>query len=116
MPVPSQRKSTALSWSQTNYSYTNNEAAQVLDNVEGSAAQNGPDDCEAKADRRRPGRPHDIDSSLVVIFRNTTNIVEPVSAEEPTDDLAAARGIALTLLLSIPIWAGIIGGVLRWTG
>lgn len=65
-------------------------------------------------DHRRPGRPDQVSPNLVPLLR-TSPVIEAVPAFEgadgPVDDaLTPARGIAVGLVLSVPLWA-VIGGV-----
>lgn len=87
------------------------EPFQVIkpDSVRAPAASTAP------KDRRRPGRPDQVSPSLVPLLR-TPSVIEAAPASEmadgpPLDDaLAPARGIAIGLVLSVPLWAA-IGGV-----
>lgn len=68
----------------------------------------------APKDRRRPGRPEEVSSHLVPLLR-TSSVVEAAAAFDmadgmPGDALAPAKGIAVGLALSVPLWA-VIGGV-----
>ena len=68
----------------------------------------------APTGRRRPGRPDQVSPNLVPLLR-TSPMIEAVPAFEgadgPADDaLTPARGIAVGLVLSVPLWA-MIGGV-----
>lgn len=66
---------------------------------------------ETAVDRRRPER-RDVNTHLIPLLRAPMpgNVpIEPDATAFAEDDLAAARGIGLALLLSVPIWAGLIG-------
>ena len=68
----------------------------------------------AAKDRRRPGRPDQASPHLIPLLR--TADIEAAAAsgigdELPFEDaLAPAKGIAVGLLLSVPVWA-VIGGI-----
>ena len=65
-------------------------------------------------DRRRPGRPDQASPQLIPLLR--TAEIEAAAAAGLGDDLpfedalAPAKGIAVGLLLSVPVWA-VIGGI-----
>lgn len=64
--------------------------------------------------RRHPGLPDQVSPNPVPLLR-TSPMIEAVpafeGADEPADDaLTPARGIAVGLVLSVPLWA-VIGGV-----
>ena len=68
----------------------------------------------ASKDRRRPGRPDQASPQLIPLLR-TAEIEAAAAAglgeELPFEDaLAPAKGIAVGLLLSVPVWA-VIGGI-----
>ena len=67
-------------------------------------------------DRRRPGRSDQASPHLIALLRNpeAANIPAPSPGEVDapplgSDDLASARGIVVGLVLSVPLWAGIVG-------
>ena len=67
-------------------------------------------------DRRRPGRNDQVSSHLIPLLRNpeAASIPAPSPGEVGTlplggDDLAPARGIIVGLMVSVPLWAGIVG-------
>ena len=68
----------------------------------------------ASKDRRRPGRPDHASPHLIPLLR--TAEIEAAAAPGATDELpfedalAPAKGIALGLGLSVPLWA-VIGGI-----
>ena len=68
-------------------------------------------------DRRRPGRPDQASPHLIPLLR-TAEIeaaAASIAAEElpfEEDALAPAKGIAIGLLLSVPVWAVI--GMIVW--
>ena len=70
----------------------------------------------ASKDRRRPGRPDQASPHLIPLLR--TAEIEAAAAsgmgdELPFDDaLAPAKGIAVGLLLGVPVWAVI--GLVAW--
>lgn len=69
----------------------------------------------APKDRRRPGRPDQVSANLVPLLR-ASPMIEAAAAFERADGpgiedaLTPARGIAVGLVLSVPLWA-VIGGV-----
>ena len=70
----------------------------------------------ATKDRRRPGRNDQASPHLIALLRNpeTANISTPLpgTVDAPPlggDDLAPARGIIVGLVLSVPLWASIVG-------
>ncbi len=68
----------------------------------------------ASKDRRRPGRPDHASPHLIPLLR--TAEIEAAAASGATDELpfedalAPAKGIAIGLGLSVPLWA-VIGGI-----
>ena len=68
----------------------------------------------ASKDRRRPGRPDQASPHLIPLLRTTeieAAAASGVGEELPFEDaLAPAKGIAVGLLLSVPVWA-VIGGI-----
>ena len=68
----------------------------------------------ASKDRRRPGRPDHASPLLIPLLR--TAEIEAAAASGTTDELpfedalAPAKGIAVGLALSVPLWA-VIGGI-----
>ena len=70
-----------------------------------------------RVDRRRPGRTDDLSPELVRLFRAPEFLAadrdDRDSAERPSDDLDAARGIAMSLLLTAPFWLA-VGLLLIW--
>jgi hypothetical protein len=53
------------------------------------------------ADRRRPGRSEFILPTLIALLRRPTDAVE---ADLDDDDIRAAQGLAIAVLLSLPFW------------
>jgi hypothetical protein len=66
---------------------------------------------QATDDRRRPGRNEYPSPALISLLRHPTIVID---TEADDNGLSPSRGIALGVLLSIPLWAIIITGVL-WT-
>ena len=67
----------------------------------------------ASKDRRRPGRPDQASPHLIPLLRTAEiEAAAPGIGDEPPfeDALAPAKGIAVGLLLSVPVWA-VIGGI-----
>jgi hypothetical protein len=69
------------------------------------------------ADRRRPGRVHYAQSTLIELLRHkpggaTDTEVDPTY--ETSDLLAPARGILVGILLSVPIWCLLAAGLWLW--
>ena len=71
------------------------------------------DDTDTLTDRRRPGRPESISPALLPLLRNNGQAHADLIAEAlsfPTgeypgpDDLSAAKGILVAVLLSMPLW------------
>jgi len=52
-------------------------------------------------DRRRPGRTEYILPTLISLFRRPTDAVD---ADLDDDDIRAAQGLAIAVLLSLPFW------------
>jgi hypothetical protein len=80
------------------------------------------------ADRRRPGRPAGVDPQLVPLLRFKPSAEQidaalafpsppgnagPGAATDDGDGLAAARGIALAVLISAALWAA-LGALALW--
>ncbi len=80
------------------------------------------------ADRRRPGRPADVDPHLVPLLRfkpsaeqidsalafpSPPEAAAPGAVTDDADGLAAARGIALAVLISAVFWA-MLGALAVW--
>ena len=67
--------------------------------------------------RRCPGRPDQVSPHLILLLR--TSAIEASATSIPADELpfedalAPTKGIAVGLLLSVPVWA-VIGGII-WT-
>jgi hypothetical protein len=55
----------------------------------------------ALGDRRRPGRSEFIVPTLISLFRRPTDAVD---GDLDDDDIRAAQGIAIAVLLSLPFW------------
>ncbi len=70
----------------------------------------------ASRDRRRPGRPDEASPHLIPLLRTSEIDAAAASGTEdelPFEDaLAPAKGIAVGLLLSVPVWAVI--GMIVW--
>ena len=72
---------------------------------------------DASKDRRRPGRPDQASPHLIPLLRTAeieaaaaSGMAEELPFEE--DALAPAKGIAVGLMLSVPVWAVI--GMIVW--
>lgn len=80
------------------------------------------------ADRRRPGRPAEVDPRLVPLLRfkpsaeqidaaqdfpSPPEAAAPGAVTDDADGLAAARGIALAVLISAVFWA-MLGALAVW--
>lgn len=78
------------------------------------ATKPGPVAPPAAKDRRRPGRSDQVSPHLVPLLRTFEAEAAPVPATAdglPFEDaLAPAKGIAVGLALSVPLWAA-IGGI-----
>jgi hypothetical protein len=61
----------------------------------------------ARADRRRPGRIEHISPALIPLVRGIAAPPEPL-IEQAEPDLAAATGILVAVLISLPIWTLVI--------
>jgi hypothetical protein len=73
-------------------------------------------DTETELSRRRPGRRDDVHPSLIPLLRGQVPLdpldpLVPEDLEAVVDSLAPARGIMLAIVLSIPIWGLMIGGI-----
>lgn len=72
---------------------------------------------ETATDRRRPGRMEDASPSLVPLLRNPIAIEIPPDERPGTDyvrdELGAAKGIAVGLLLVVPFWC-LVALVVWW--
>jgi hypothetical protein len=66
---------------------------------------------QGTADRRRPGRIENISPHLIPLLRQPTVVVEPAPVLT-VDDLRLPKGIAIGVLLAIPLWGLIIGGIM----
>ena len=73
------------------------------------AAETAPDG-SLLTDRRRPGRVENVNPSLVPLLRGQATSGEPDSKTQfgDPDQLGATRGIALGVVLSLPLWTGIL--------
>lgn len=66
-------------------------------------------------DRRRPGRNDQVSSHLIPLLRSSAMVdtslpsLDEVDAPLLTDDLMPARGITIGMMLSLLLWAVIIG-------
>jgi hypothetical protein len=58
-------------------------------------------------DRRRPGRVEHISPTLIPLLREPAQFVD-TELDTEADTLVAARGIAVAVLLSVPLW-GLVG-------
>ncbi|MDE2200797.1 MAG: hypothetical protein KGJ41_17440 [Rhodospirillales bacterium] len=62
-----------------------------------------------QADRRRPGRQHDVSPQLIPLVRDPTRSTAdapmPIAEDGESHDLDTAIGILVGTLLSIPLWA-----------
>lgn len=63
------------------------------------------------ADRRRPGRPETVNPALIPLLRRDS-LLSSLMAQRETDDLAAARGIGLGVLIGVACWIAV--GLLTW--
>lgn len=93
----------------------------------GGATADGSTSADTAPDRRRPGRPAHVSPELIPLLRNaaTTEIpddavhasgaadVDQESFERDADNLGAARGLAMGLVLGVSLW-GIIGLAVWW--
>lgn len=60
------------------------------------------------ADRRRPGRTEDVNPALLPLLRRESLLPAPgVDVEQDDDDLAPARGVAVSVLIGALLWIGI---------
>ena len=83
------------------------------------AAEQGPAPSVSTAlkTRRRPGRRDQVSPDLVPLLRSptTADICEPSLGEADAqfieDNLASVKGIMFALVLSVPLWAGIVFAV-----
>lgn len=70
---------------------------------------------ETAPDRRRPRRLKDASPDLIPLLRNPTGIEIPpdeaLAPELPRDELGAAKGIVVGLLLVIPFWLLVAWGI-----
>jgi len=80
------------------------------------------------ADRRRPGRPRDVDPHLVPLLRFRPSAAQidaapgfppppetpaPGAVTDDADSLAAARGIVFAVLISAVFWT-MVGALVAW--
>lgn len=63
------------------------------------------------AERRRPGRPETVSPALLPLLRRHSLMQDALGHREP-DDLAAARGIGLGVVIGLAIWLAL--AVLAW--
>ena len=83
------------------------------------AAEQGPAPSVSTAlkTRRRPGRRDQVSPDLVPLLRSptTADICDPLPGKMDAgfveDNLASVKGIVFALLLSVPLWAGIVFAV-----
>lgn len=71
-----------------------------------------PHDQSARAERRRPGRMQDVNTTLLPLLRRESLLDSP-APQRPRDDLAPARGIALGAVVGALMWVG-LGLVVFW--
>jgi hypothetical protein len=62
-------------------------------------------------DRRRPGRVEHIGPTLIPLLRAPAQFVD-TELDMDADPLVAARGMAVAVLLSVPLWA--LVGLVAW--
>ncbi len=71
----------------------------------------GPSNTATKAERRRPGRIASPDVELIPLMRKPRppeDVLEEMAEKwEPRDPVLPARGIALGVVLCVPIWLAI---------
>ena len=71
----------------------------------------------AKVDRRRPGRRDYDNPALIALLRSASNAAviedapDPQDATRSADDLAPARGIAVSLAIGVLMWSAIGLGI-----
>jgi hypothetical protein len=87
----------------------------MADSLEdGTPAQSGVA-AETVPDRRRPGRLKDVSPDLIPLLRDPIAIEIPsddaLAPEHPRDELGAAKGIVVSLLLAAPFWFLIALGI-----
>lgn len=70
---------------------------------------------ETAPDRRRPGRLKDVSPELIPLLRNPAAIEipsdAPLAPEHARDELGAAKGIVVGVLLVIPFWLLVALGI-----
>ena len=87
----------------------------MADSLEdGTPAQSGVA-AETVPDRRRPGRLTDVSPDLIPLLRDPVAIEIPsddaLAPEHSRDELGAAKGIVVSLLLAAPFWFLIALGI-----
>jgi len=58
--------------------------------------------------RRRPGRMQDVPVELIPLLRGPVAEPQLEGRYGHADDSGPARGLAVALLVSVPVWAGIV--------
>lgn len=66
--------------------------------------------------RRRPGRKVQVNPHLIPLLRSPTTMdisgpIRGVDVPPLKDDLSPIRGVAYSLILSIPLWGGVAGAL-----
>jgi hypothetical protein len=82
---------------------------------DGAPAPDGAN-ADTAPDRRRPGRA-EVSPDLIPLLRNPVDAEIPPDdthgADHPRDDLEPAKGLAVGLLLAVPLWC-VIALVIWW--
>lgn len=71
--------------------------AEVLSPINGDAAH---------GDRRRPGRIETVSPALLPLLRQD-RLLEDTADQKDDDDLTAARGIGISVVIGVLLWGGI---------
>ena len=66
-----------------------------------------------QGERRRPGRLRDVSPELLPLLRTAGDAPEPDTVESVSDGLSPARGIAIGILLAVPVW-GVVALLVWW--
>ena len=82
---------------------------------EGAPAPDGVD-ADTASDRRRPGRT-EVSPDLLPLLRNPAGaeipLDEPHVSGDARDDLGAAKGLVIGVLLAVPLWC-LIAAAIWW--
>jgi hypothetical protein len=82
---------------------------------EGAPAPDGAG-ADTAPDRRRPGRT-EVSPDLLPLLRDPASVEIPLDDSpvggDARDDLGAAKGIAISVLLAVPLW-GLIAAAIWW--